>query len=593
LIPQNLAQLFQQTAARFPTRAAFFFKEKGRFESWSWAQVLKKVEAVTAFFIREGLKAGDRVAILSENRPEWAVTDLAAQTLGVITVPIYTSLSSSEIRVLLQDSGACWIAVSNKALFEKIQEIQQALPALRGVLAYDASLSLYQKSPAIPLFLFRDVECEISGSLDWEKLVCSVPAEAVASLIYTSGTTGIPKGVMLTHANFISNVHFAREALKMGASDLHLSFLPLSHVFERTAGYYLMISIGAGIAYAENMDTVPQNLVEIKPTFILGVPRFYEKVRDKILQTVQGASPFKKGLFFWAKALGEKKRLGRGSGLFFEFQYRLAELLIYRKFRLRLGGRIRFCVSGGAPLSKDVAEFFADLGVMVYEGYGLTETSPVISVNREGRYRFGTVGIPLEGVEVKITEEGEIITRGPCVMKGYWNKPEETRGVLKNGWFYTGDLGAVESGGFLKITGRKKELIVTSGGKKVAPRAIEELLEQDEAILRCVLFGEGKRFLTALIIPRKEKILEFAGARRIAFGDYGELLQNPKIYEWMESRIEGLSKNLASFEKIKYFALIEHDFSQSSGELTPTLKVRREAVLARYERLLLPFYEKP
>ncbi|MBI3316339.1 MAG: long-chain fatty acid--CoA ligase [Candidatus Omnitrophica bacterium] len=598
MIPQNLALLFRQTAARFPEKRAFFFKEAGRYRSWSWAETLSKVEAVAASLMRQGLKAGDRIAILSENRPEWAVTDLAAQTIGAVTVPVYTSLAPAEIRYLLNDSGCSLVAVSNKALFEKVAEVQRSLPSLRAVIGYDASLALYKGSTHIPLALLKDMEREGSGGRDWEALARSIPADAVASIIYTSGTTGNPKGVMLTHENFITNAHFSREALKMGESDLHLSFLPLSHVFERLAGYYLMIYIGASIAYAENMDTVPEDLIQVRPTFILGVPRFYEKVRDKVLQAVHEASPLKKGLFFWAKALGEKRRLSRDPGrktprlgLFFKIEAAIAEWLVYKKFRDRLGGRLRFCVSGGAPLPKEVAEFFCDLSVMIYEGYGLTETSPVISANREGRYKFGTVGIPVEGVRVKITPEGEIATSGPCVMKGYFNKPEETREVLKDGWFYTGDLGLMDHEGFLKITGRKKELIVTSGGKKVAPRAIEELLEKDPCILRCVLFGEGKKFITALLVPREARVVEYARAQRIAFHDYKELLENPKITEWMERRVEVLSGDLASFEKIKYFALLEHDFSQGAGELTPTLKVKREVVLSRYKDRLLPFYE--
>src|SRR3990167_3370143 len=327
--------------------------------------------------------------------------------------------------------------------------------------------------------------------------------------------------VMLTHSNFIHNVVFSRDALRMGESDVHLSFLPLSHVFERMAGYYLMIYIGATIAYAENLDTVSRDLLEIRPTFILGVPRFYEKIMARVLEAVAHSGPLKKKLFEWARGLGEEKRErlveGGKSAAFFWLQYRLAYWLVYRKVKRRLGGRIRFCVAGGAALRKEIAEFFYDLGVMIYEGYGLTETSPVISANREEKFKFGTVGIPLKRVEVKISEEGEILTKSPCVMKGYLNKEEDTRKVLKDGWFYTGDLGYLDSQGFLTITGRKKELIVTSGGKKVAPAAIEALVEKDTAILRCVFFGEGRKFITALIVPQEERLIEYARNQKFAF----------------------------------------------------------------------------
>lgn len=594
--PQNLASLFQQTVDRFPNKKALVFKENGRLLGLTWAELAEKVHCVASALAEKGLKSGDRIAILSENRPEWACVDLAAQYLGLVTVPIYTSLTPAEIQYILSDCGASAVAVSNKTFFEKLASVQRALPALRWVLGFDASLTLSQKEISVPLYLIKEFEKFPPDAKDLDRRRQAISADALASLIYTSGTTGFPKGVMLSHANFIHNALYCQKALKMDATDAHLSFLPLSHVFERLAGYYLMISIGATISYAENMETVAQNMLEMKPTFILGVPRFYEKIQERVLETLKKSSSFKRGLFFWAKDLGARKRQSvlarRKEGWLFNGEHRLAEFLVYRKFKKRLGGRIRFCVSGGAPLSKEVAEFFADLGVLILEGYGLSETAPVISANREEKYKFGSVGIPLDGVEVRITEEGEIATKSACVMKGYWNKPEETQAVLRDGWFYTGDLGQIDKDGFLSITGRKKELIVTSGGKKVAPRAIEEALEKDAAILRAVLFGEGKKFITALIVPQEEKLLEYAHAQKIAYQDYPELLKNPKIYEWMDQKVQALGRDLANYEKIKYFALLENDFSQAAGELTPTLKVKREVVLSRYKEKLLPFYEK-
>ncbi len=596
LIPQSLGLLFKNTVARIPDKKAIHFKEDGKYHSHSWSQFAEKVEAVATALIAKGLKSGDKIAILSENRPEWALIDIAAQSLGAVTVPIYTSLTPTEIQYILADSGASMIAVSGKALFEKVVSIHRSLPLLVLVIAFESSASLLQSQLAVPLALLRDLERTAPDRVTLEEKLRSVNGESLASIIYTSGTTGVPKGVMLTHSNFITNVVFTKDALRMDESDIHLSFLPLSHVFERMAGHYLMIYIGATIAYAENMDAVPQNLLEVRPTFIMGVPRFYEKIKERVLEAVKKSSSAKKGLFHWAKALGAEKRKAyferRKLGLFFKMELGLADWLVYKKFKERLGGRLRFGVSGGAPLAKDIAEFFYDLGVQIYEGYGLTETSPVMSCNREGKFKFGTVGIPLKEIQVKITPEGEIVTKGPCVMKGYHNKPEETREVLKDGWFYTGDLGQIDKEGFLAITGRKKELIVTSGGKKVSPRMIEELVEKDPAILRCVLFGEGKRFITALIVPREEKLVEYAREQKIAYQNYHGLLKDAKIYEFLERRIEALSKDLASYEKIKYFTLLDHDFSQSAGELTPTLKVKREVVLSRYKDELLPLYEK-
>ena len=593
--PKNLGELFLRTANRYPTKTAFLYKSGGKYSPMLWSEVLLKVHAIASALLEKGLKPGDRIAILSENRPEWAMIDLAAQTISAISVPIYTSLTSNEIQYILSDCGARMIAVSNKTLFQKIAAIQASLPELQAVIGFESPLTLMSGDISVPLLLIKNLEGSNSQEkIDMDKCSSAIGPETIASIIYTSGTTGPPKGVMLTHENFISNAVFCKTALKMGETDIHLSFLPLSHVFERLAGYYLMIYIGATIAYAESMDAVPQNLLEIRPTFILGVPRFYEKINSRVVDAIEKSSSVKKGLFYWAKALGQERREALGSGKKFSWikniELAIAEILVYKKFSQRLGGRIRFCVSGGAPLSKEMAEFFFDLGVMICEGYGLTETSPVIAANRLEKFKFGTVGIPLNGLEVKISEEGEIVTRGPCVMKGYYNKPDETASVLKDGWFYTGDLGVIDREGFLVITGRKKELIVTSGGKKVAPRAIEELMEKNPLIARCVLFGEGKKFITALIVPRQDKVVQYATEQKIAYHQYSELLTNSSVYHWIEKMIADQSCDLASFEQIKYFLLLENDFSQDAGELTPTLKVKRDVIFSRYKDRLLALY---
>ncbi len=588
--PLNLGRLFLDSAQRLPKKAAFLSKVDGQFEPIVWEEAAKDIRAMASAYLSMGIKTGDRIAIYSENRPEWAMADLAAQLVGIATVPIYPSLTSAEAAYILSDSGAALLVLSNKTQFEKILPIQKDLPNLKGVIAFDSSLLASKPDSLTPLFLWRDlVKTKLNTALD--ALAQAVTGDAIASIIYTSGTTGSPKGVLLTHRNFIANVVACRDTLRMTENDLHLSFLPLCHVFERTAGYYLMVYLGATIAYAEDLDSVSKNILEVNPTFLLGVPRFYEKIQHRVLEAVKKASPVRKALFFWAKEIGEAKRMGsRKKNLFSVWEERLAEKLVYKTFRRRLGGRLRFCVSGGAAIAKEIAEFFHDLGVMIYEGYGLTETSPVISVNRENQWRFGTVGVPLEGVEVKIAEDGEILTKSECVMKGYYQKPEETEAVLKNGWFYTGDLGKIDRDGFLSITGRKKDLIVTSGGKKVSPQPIEEALSKDLYILRCVLFGEGMKFITAILVPNKQELLDYAKTQKMAYTTYEELLKDQKIYEFMDSRVQAAMTDFSSYEKIKYFALEPNDFSQESGELTPTLKVRREVVYSRYKDRLLPFY---
>lgn len=590
-IPKSLGELLRNTATQYPTKKALFYKQSGQYESLTWAQVQDRVNALASFFIAQGMVPGDRVAILSENRPEWAITDLAAATAGLISVPLYPSLTPSEIGFLLQNSGSKWIAISNKAFLTKIKDIRPKPTELKGILAFEAAVQIEKDGFDVPIHLMLDAERQ-SFHPELEARFKNVSHADIASIIYTSGTTGTPKGVMLTHANFIYNTAYCHETLKMSSSDSHLSFLPLCHVFERTAGHYLMVSLGASISYAENLDTVPKNILEIKPTFLFGVPRFFEKIQTKVLESVKKASPIRQGIFHWAKELGRKKRQSERISFINQLLMPLARTLVYKKFKDGLGGRIRFCVSGGAPLPKEIAEFFCDLGIMIYEGYGLTETSPVMSVNREGRVRFGSVGLPLRDTEIKLTAEGEIITKSLCVMKGYFGLPNETNEVLKDGWFYTGDLGRIDKEGFVYITGRKKELIVTSGGKKISPAPIEELLESDPYILRCVLFGEGKKFLTALIVPQIKEILAYAEQQKIAFSDEASLLKDKKIIEFMDARIQALMKDYASYEKIKYFLLLEHDFSLASGELTPSLKVKRNVVVSRHTEALLKFYEE-
>lgn len=591
-LSKNLGDLFKSTVAKYPRKKSFLFKTGGAYHSHTWHDFSDKTYSLAAYLLAKGLRSGDRVAILSENRPEWAMVDIACQIIGVATVPIYTSLSSIEIAYIMKDCGASVLAVSQKQLLEKIIPIQTGLPDLKLTIGFDASTTMLKDGLRIPFGLIKEALETAFSEKTINECIQSVPVDALATIIYTSGTTGEPKGVMLSHRNLMYNAASVMEAFNIRDNDIYLSFLPLSHVFERMAGYYLMIMAGATIAYAESMDTVPQNLAEIRPTLIFGVPRFYEKTRQRVLDAVQKASSSRKGLFFWAKALGEIKRTGGKRGALFVLESAIANVLVYKKFRTRLGGRVRFCVSGGAPLAKDVGEFFADLGVTILEGYGLSETSPVITVNREKKNRYGTVGVPLPGIEVRIADDGEIITKSPCVMQGYFGKPNETKEAIKDGWFYTGDLGSIDKDGFLAITGRKKELIVTSGGKKIAPKAIEEKMEKDPYILRCVLFGEGKKCISALIVPQREPLIEYARQQKMAFHNYAELLTTPKVYEFIEGRIEALSGELANYEKIKFFALLENDFTQEAGELTPTLKIKRNVVFSRYKDLLLPLYEK-
>ncbi len=558
----TLPRMFLAQAERLGERTVFRVKKGGAYRPVSWRQAWDRVKETALGLMDLGVQPGDRVAILSENRPEWAFADLGILSAGGITVPIYLTLTAEEVEHILRDSGARVLFAADPELMGKVVHLQKELDL--KVILFDAPYRV--TGPRVWWFgellgLGATASQEHRRLLE-ERIERGKPEEA-ASIIYTSGTTGAPKGVVLTHDNFLSNCRAVKEVLPIGEEDLMLSFLPLSHVFERMAGYYFVLSVGGTIAYAENLDSVPRNLLETRPTVITGVPRFYEKMHDRILEAVRAAPAFKRALFRWALRAGSKNPF--------------ADLLVFSKLRARMGGRIRFCVSGGAPLSKELAEFFYSAGILILEGYGLTETSPVITCNRLDRFRFGTVGLPLPGVEVRIAGDGEILTRGPHVMRGYYKNPAATAEAIDaEGWFHTGDVGALDAEGFLSITDRKKDLIKTSGGKMVAPQNLEAALKADPAITDCVVIGDKRKYLTALVVPNPEKTRGLAPEQAHAF-----------IWQ----RVEQLNRTLASFEQIKKIALLPEPFSSGGGELTPTLKVKRRVVAERYAAEIEALYK--
>jgi len=566
-MPVTLPQMFAAQAGRLGHRPAFKAKQAGLYQEISWSDAQEQIEEITLGLIDLGIQPGDRAAILSENRPEWAVADLSILSAGAATVPIYATLTPQEIEHILRDSGAKLLFVSTPELMGKVVHLQKELDL--KVVLFDAP---YRVSGPRVWWLGELLGLGKTASREQRRALAQRieqgKPEDLASIIYTSGTTGAPKGVMLTHANFLSNCRAVRQVLPIGEEDTLLSFLPLSHVFERMAGYYFVISVGGTIAYAENLEAVPKNLLEVRPTVVTGVPRFYEKMHERIQAAVRSASPLRRAIFHWAI------RVGKGKSL----QHRLADRLVFSKLRDRLGGRIRFCVSGGAPLSKSIAEFFYAAGILILEGYGLTETSPVITCNRLDHFRLGTVGLPLPGVEVRIAEDGEILTRGPHVMRGYFQNPAATAEVIDaQGWFHTGDVGVLDPDGFLTITDRKKDLLKTSGGKMVAPQNLEAALKADAAIADCVVIGDRRKYLTALIVPNPEKVLGLSQTQAAAF-----------IWE----RVEQVNQALAHFEQIKKITLLPEPFTLGSGELTPTLKVKRRVISEKYAAQIESMYQE-
>ncbi len=592
----TLPEMLAAQAARYQDRPALWAKRAGAYRSISWKELRSQVEEAALGLLDLGLDPGDRAAILSENRPEWAIADLAILSAGGATVPIYTSLTSSEIEYILRHSGSRILFVSSTELMGKVLAFQETL-GLKLILM-DAPFRV--SGPRVWWFGELLGLGRTSASQRRQELARRAEGlrpEDLASIIYTSGTTGPPKGVMLTHANFLSNCRAVGQILPLGESDRTLSFLPLSHVFERMAGYYFVLSVGGQIAYAENLDSVPRNLLEVHPTIITGVPRFYEKMHERIQEVIRSAPALRRRIFAWALRVGQERAQCELSGgpipRNLALQHRIADRLVFSKLRAGLGGQLRFGVSGGAPLPKWIGEFFHAAGILILEGYGLTETSPVISVNRPDRFRFGTVGLPVPGVEVRLADDGEILTRGPHVMRGYFENPAATAEAIDpEGWFHTGDVGMLSPEGFLAITDRKKDLLKTSGGKMIAPQNLEAMLKSDPWVADAVVVGDRRKFVTALVVPNFEKLGAYARRHSISSASPADLVGKPEIVSAFWDRLRRVNEKLASFEQIKKVTLLAEPFTIAGGTLTPTLKVKRRVIAERYAAEIEAMYQE-
>ena len=594
--PGTLTMLFFETLERFRRPDAYQVRRNGRYEPISHADVRRRVRHLGLGLQELGFARGDRLAILSENRPEWALTDWACLTIGIADVPIYPTLPADQIPHILNDSGAAAVFVSGDAQAAKIAQVRSSTPGIRHVITFSD-----RPSPGVDLTL-ADVE-GLGARVDSPERAARWQADALAAmpsdlvtLIYTSGTTGLPKGVMLTHDNLYSNVCAARNKIPFAGDDVALSFLPLSHIFERT-GDYLFWATGTSIAYAESIDTVPINMQEVRPTLCMSVPRLYEKMYARVLENALSAGGVKKRVFFWARSVADRwadERLaGRAPHALLAAQYALAQRLVFGKLKARTGGRLRFFVSGGAPLASEINKFFYAAGLTILEGYGLTETSPVITVNTPGDFRIGTVGKPVDGVEVMVAADGEILTRGPHVMTGYYHNPVATEEAIdSDGWFHTGDIGVLDDG-FLRITDRKKDIIVTAGGKNIAPQPIETRVKANKYVSQAVMIGDKRRFPVILVVPNWDQLERWAVRRDIVWTHRAQLLAMPTIQAKMENEVLADLAGLASFETPKKIALLEHDFSVERGELTPTLKVKRRVIDRDYKDLIDSLYAAP
>lgn len=543
-----------------------------------------------------GIKRGDKIAIIAENRPEWVYSDFAILSLGAVDVPLYPIVTSETIEFILNNSESVGIIVSNQYQLNKVLKIKDKCKSLKfTIVMNDMDVSTFADT-----FTFQSVQKKgIQFGNDRPNYVSEniklCRPEDLCTIIYTSGTTGEPKGVMLTHNNILSNVKAAHQIFQIDHNDTFLSFLPLCHIFERMAGYYTALASGSAIAYAESIEKVAQNLTEIKPTVMTAVPRLFERMYSKIKKNVESQSEKKQKIFNWAIDIGrqyaEKKKSKNVLPITLTLKHKLADKLVFGKLREKTGGRLRFFISGGAALARELGQFFEAAGILVVEGYGLTESSPVIAVNRVNDYKFGTVGKTMPGVEVKIASDGEILAYGPNIMQGYYKNKKETEATIKDGWLYTGDIGVFDAEGFLIITDRKKSLFKTSGGKYIAPTPIENMFLSSKFIDQFVLIGDKRMFLTALIVPDVEAVKEYADAHRISYNNTDELLNMKQIYDLLEKEMGQIQKNLANYERVRKFALLDKPFSIETGEMTPSLKIKRKVVEERYQNLIEDMYK--
>ena len=583
----TVGRVFQNRVERQGSRVALRVKRDGSWRDITWEQWGRNVKTFGMGLLALGLKEREVVALLSENRPEWTYVDLAALSVNAVDAPIYATNIPEQVEHIVKDSGARFIVVSTEEQLAKVKEIKEAVPGLEKAILMDPA----EAHPEDWILTFEEVqklgEEQGSPELFEERLGNTKPAD-LATLIYTSGTTGAPKGVMLTHDNFISNIRGVLEAVSMHDTDVALSFLPLSHSFERLAGYYTMMSTGGTIVYAESIDKVPDNIQEIRPTVMCSVPRLYEKMHTRVLTTVEDGPPLKRKIFHWglgvgsevSKLISARKEIPAGLKL----KYGLADKLVFGKLRERMGGRLRFFISGGAPLAREIAEFFHAAGLLILEGYGLTETTPVITCNRPDSFKLGSVGQPLSNLQVKIATDGEILVKGPSIMAGYYNRPEDTKEVLsEDGWFCTGDIGYLDQDNFLYITDRKKDIIVTAGGKNIAPQNIENLLKLNRFIEQVCVIGDKRKYLSALIIPSFPELDAFAQEKGVPTADRAQLVQHPEVQKLYEEAVKHANAQLARYETLKRFIVLPVEFTQASGELTPTLKVKRKIVNQKYK----------
>jgi long-chain acyl-CoA synthetase len=575
--PTRLFDLLDYQKTNNPLHDALSYKYDGEWKNYSTDDVIAIVNAISKGFIQLGLAKNDKVGIVSSNRPEWNFIDLALQQIGAVSVPMYPTITPKDYKFIFEDSGLKYVFAEDQALYDKVKQASEGLSFIKNIYSFD-------KLEGIPHW----TEVKDSGEKQEDDLQAyrdAVDPEDLVTLIYTSGTTGNPKGVMLTHHNILSNSKAVNENLNVDSLKKALSFLPLCHIFERTSIYFYLYR-GVAVYYAENLEKIGDNLKEVQPDMFTTVPRLLEKIYDKIVAKGMDLTGVKKSLFFWALDLGHKFDRNKNQGAWYNFQLKLANKLIFSKWREAVGGNIKLIASGGAALQPRLATIFWSAQIPVLEAYGLTETSPGIAFNRYNKedMLIGTVGPALPGVEIKIAEDGEVLAKGPNIMKGYYNQPEKTAEVIdKDGWFHTGDIGEMVKGKFLKITDRKKEMFKTSGGKYIAPQYIENKLKESTIIEMAMVVGDGQKFPGALIVPNFDALREWCHHKNISYTTDAEMINQPKIIDKFQKELDHANEQFAQYERIKKTVLLPEAWTVEKGELTAKLSLKRKIIEGNYK----------
>jgi long-chain acyl-CoA synthetase len=590
----TIPQMFLQVTNRYhgnTSKPAFLRKVGNTWSPTTYDELRLMVENFAFGLSQLGIRRGDMVAIVSENRLEWIIADFAITGMGAVDVPMYPTLTAPQEAYILNHCKAKAVVVSNKFQLNKVLKVRSELPSLEHIIVMNDDVELDSSDPH--LHHFADVVrrgASAASAADrrvwFEEQAKAVQAEDLLTVIYTSGTTGNPKGVMLTNANIVANIEGSADAIPLSEKDTLLSYLPLCHAYERTTGYYTVFATEGTIAFAVSIDTVAENIREVRPTYLTSVPRLFERIRGRILGMIEKDKPAKQKIFWWAQDVGTRYLRAKEKGSVspvLRAQYALADRLVFSKLRERMGGRLVAFISGGAALPRELGEFFIKAGIIIQEGYGLTESSPVLAVSRYEEIEVGTVGKPLFNVQIKIADDGEILAKGPNIMKGYLHDDEATRAIIDDeGWLHTGDIGIINAKGNLQITDRKKSIFVSSGGKNIAPQPVENALSQSRFVDQLLLIGDKRDYCTALIVPDFEYVKEFASQQGLSYPDTKTLLQSDALLKAIERDIEMLQRDFAKFEKVRKFALLDKAFTVEEGEMTPKLSLRRHVIEKKY-----------